>query len=142
MQSIVSHSEIQKIVFQKSLILLNEHLDDLVNHFYRYFLSTKAAELFNLFDMEKQYRMFRVSIAILISHVDNPFMLDKHLRLVVEKHKHYGVTKEHTKLFLNSFNKALKDIFQDHDEFTRIWSNIMNEIMLSFDNQMDKRKGD
>lgn len=117
--------------------MLKDHLDELVNHFYGYFLRTKAAELFNLFDMEKQYKMFRVSIAILISHVDNPFMLDQHLRLVVKNHKNYGVQKEHISLFVDSFNCALKDVFQNNDDFIQVWSNIISEIMYSFENQMN-----
>ena len=101
LQSIAFLSEREKIIFHKSLLILKDRLDEFVNSFYGFLLQTKAAELFNLFDMEKQYKMFQVSIAILISHVDNPFMLDKHLQLVVKNHKYYGVKNCPTEKFLN-----------------------------------------
>lgn len=137
MQSIAILTEKDKSHFYQSLYILKEGLESFVQTFYKYLLQTEAAELFHLLDMEKQYKMFRVSIAMIISHVDNPLILDKHLKFIVEGHQNYGLKQKHIEMFLSSFTCALEEIFMNDWKSVQIWKSIMSEIMFTFEELMN-----
>ena len=105
-----------KNLFYLSLVQIQDQIENLVSRFYHYFLDTEAAILFKDTDMEKQKKMFYVSLAFLIAHIDNPILLNEHLKLVVTKHKEYGVTSKHIPYFIDSFMSAIKETLGDDNE--------------------------
>ena len=87
--------------------------------------------------MEKQKKMFYVSLAFLIAHIDNPILLNEHLKLVVTKHKQYGVTSKHIPYFIDSFMSAIKETLGDDNErIISIWNSVIYEIMSFFNEQL------
>ena len=83
--------------------------------------------------MTNHYKMFHVTLAFLISHIDNPQMLNEHLKLVVLKHKGYGVQSFHVPFFIDSFMSALKEFFEESNErVITIWDSVIYEIMSFF----------
>lgn len=130
-------SENEKSNFYTSLNIIQTKIDDFVRVFYRHFLQTEVKSLFKDVNLEEQYKMFRVSLAIIISYIDNPYLLNKHLKLVVENHKKYGVRKEHIHSFIESFMLSLYEfIGNDNKEILDIWDKIINKIMKSFEDQI------
>ena len=83
--------------------------------------------------------MFNVALAFLISHIDNPSMLNKHLELIVKTHKNYGVQSKHIPYFIDSFISALKEFFDESDErVVPIWNSVIYEIMSFFNQELFK----
>lgn len=89
--------------------------------------------------MDTHYKMFHVTLAFLIAHIDNPVLLNEYLKLVIQKHKTYGVKNEHVPYFIDSFMMALKEFFDESDELvTVIWNNVLYEIMSFFNEQLQE----
>ena len=61
--------------------------------------------------MEKQFKMFHSSLGVIISHIEHPAFLEEHLNSIIESHKKYGVKMIHVEGFIDSFMKALSDIY-------------------------------
>ena len=59
-------SENEKSNFYTSLNIIQTKIDDFVRVFYRHFLQTEVKSLFKDVNLEEQYKMFRVSLAIII----------------------------------------------------------------------------
>lgn len=128
--------------FYISLTQIENKLEHLVQRFYYFFLQTDAGELFKNTQMENHYKMFHVALAFLIAHIDNPESLNQHLKLVVTKHKTYGVKSKHISLFVDSFMSALKEFFDESNErVVRIWNSVIYEIMSFFNDQLFVSKG-
>ena len=105
--------------------------------FYSYFLQTPARILFEHTDMENQYKMFHVALTMIISHTDDPFLLENHLKLIVTNHRRFGVKEEYVPYFIDSFLKALKEVNTELNEAEiEVWSKIIIEIMNSFIKQL------
>lgn len=136
LQTIKRLTNEEKILFYNSLSTIQDSLDDLVPIFYKFFLQTQAGDLFTNLDMEKQYKMFHVSLAILISYIDYPYLLLEHLQLIIVHHKQYGVKKEHIPLFIESFIQTLEEFIQNKQELN-IWRRVITEIMETFQDQLD-----
>ena len=133
MQTLLKLTPYDKQEFYDSLARIEYRLEHLVHRFYYFFLQTEAGELFKNTDMETHYRMFHVALAFLISHIDNPTLLNKHLELIIEKHKTYGVKRSHISHFIDSFISALKEFFDESNERTIvIWNSVIYEIMSFF----------
>ena len=108
-----------------------------MQRFYYYFLETEAGDLFRHTELEKQYKMFYVSLAFLIAHIDNPILLNEHLKLVVAKHKQFGVTNRHIPYFIDSFMSAIKEFLDNSDNrIIEIWNSVIYEIMNVFNEQL------
>ena len=137
MQTLQKLSPSDKEEFYNSLSDIHDKLDILVDRFYFYFLQTEARVLFVKTDMEKQHKMFHVTLAFLIAHIDNPVLLNKHLGLVITRHRDYGVTKKHIPFFIDSFMSALKELLDGSDDrVTAIWNSVIYEIMSVFNEQL------
>ncbi len=136
LQTIEHLSNEEKVIFYNSLTAIQNRLDDLVPIFYNYFLQTKAGGLFKNLDMEKQYKMFHVSLAILISYIDYPYLLLEHLQLIIKNHKKYGVEKKHISLFVESFMLTLEEFIQNKHAL-KIWRTVITEIMQTFQEQLE-----
>ena len=106
--------------------------------FYYYFLQTNAGLLFEHTNIEKQYKMFTTALKIILTHNADPTQLEDLLRSLVETHVKYGILTEHVNYFIDSFMKALAEIFSaesDH-EIIKIWTKVISEIMFYFKNNM------
>lgn len=139
METLQRLSEVDKQKFYESLRNIETQLERLVQRFYYFFLQTEAGVLFKNTEMENHYQMFNVALAFLISHIDNPSMLNKHLELIVKNHKKYGVESKHIPFFIDSFISALKEFFDESDErVIPIWNSIIYEIMSYFNERLLK----
>ena len=139
MQALQKLSPHEKQQFYISLSHIEDKLEGLVERFYYFFLQTDAGILFKNTNMDTHYKMFHVTLAFLIAHIDNPVLLNEHLKLVVQKHKTYGVKSEHVFYFIDSFMMALKEFFDESDErVTFIWNNVLYEIMSFFNEQLQE----
>ncbi len=133
MQSIIELSESDKDLLLSSLPIIRKKLDLFVIKFYTYFLKTDSGRLFKKTDMETQYRMFHSSLAIIFTHVENPELLEQHVNHLIKSHGNYGVGIKDVDLFVDSFMKALRDIYgESFDTYRDIWFKIINEIMTFF----------
>ena len=133
MQTLLKLSPYDKQEFYASLARIEHRLEHLVHRFYYFFLQTEAGGLFKNTDMETHYRMFHVALAFLIAHIDNPNLINKHLKLIVERHKKYGVKKSYIFYFIDSFISALKEFFDESNErIIVIWNSVIYEIMSFF----------
>lgn len=136
MQALQKLSETDKEIFYVSLVKIQHDLNNIVRRFYDYLLETDAAVLFKHTDMEKQQRMFHVSIAFIIAHVDNPAVLQNHMNMVVETHKKYGVINKYVPMFIDSLISALSEFLDRDERAILIWSSIIYEIMGYFNEQL------
>ena len=137
MQTLQKLSDSDKREFYLSISQLQHQLADVVQRFYHYFLQTEAGILFQFTEMETHIKMFQVTLAFLIAHIDNPILLNEHLKLVITKHKRYGVKEKHVPLFIDSFMSALKEfIDESNDHVLVIWNSVIYEIMSFFNEQL------
>ena len=133
-QYILDLTDDEKEDLTTSLDVVKAQMDALVERFYFYFLQTKARDLFKTTDMMKQHIMFNSSIGIIIAHLNHPLLLQEHLDNLILRHSHYGVSAEYTDDFLESFEKALQDIFRDanNKRFIEMWYKLISSVMLYF----------
>ena len=133
METIIELNKVDKEQLLSSIPKIAENMDDFVVRFYSYFLKTDAAELFHATELEKQYKMFHSSIGVIISHIEHPVFLEQHLQAIVSNHKNYGVKMIHVEEFVESFMKALADIYaEEFDTYEHIWRKIIGNIMSYF----------
>ena len=128
----------EKNAFLSSLPVISKNLEFFVIRFYFHFLRTKAGLLFQHINIEQQYKMFSSSLNIIITHISDPEQLEGHLYELIETHNDYGVIVEHVDYFIDSFMKALAEIFSnDSDrEIIDVWSLAISEIMQYFKNNL------
>lgn len=135
MESIKYLSEEERLHLQSSINYVVGNLEVLAKRFYHYFLQTDAGILFKDTDMEKQYKMFAISMRIILDHINHPTEMKNQLDNLIISHKRYGVIAQHADFFVDCFLKALKEIFEGYqvDERQRaIWKNIISEVMQYF----------
>lgn len=133
MQSIIELSGSDKELFLSSLPIVRNKLDEFVVNFYSYFLKTDAGRLFKETAMETQYRMFHSSLAVIITHIEHPTLLEQHLSYLISGHTKFGVLLTDIDLFINSFMQALQDIYEDQFYLYKdIWYKLIKEIMDYF----------
>ena len=124
----------ERTILIKSLPVINGNMDFFVIRFYYHFLRTKAGLLFKHTNIEKQFKMFNTSLNIIITHIADPTQLEDHVHELVKSHAEYGIIPEHVDYFIDSFMKALKEIFPEEEdqEIVEIWHKIISEIMDYF----------
>jgi len=133
MQRILEFSDSDKDLLLTSLPIIRNKLDEFVIKFYTYLLNTDSGRLFKETAMETQYRMFHSSLAIIITHVEHPALLEQHLSHLITSHAKYGVLLTDIDLFINSFMKTLQDIYEDQFyKYKSIWEKLITEIMNFF----------
>lgn len=117
---------------------MSENLNFFVLRFYYYFLETDAGKLFDKTKFEKQYKMFYASIELIITHINNPDLIEDYLNDLVNAHKTYGVVVEHVDFFIGSFMKALQEIYigANKKEIIDIWYKIIIKIMAIFERKL------
>ena len=103
----------EKNLFLLSLPIINRNMDFFVIRFYYYFLRTKAGLLFQHTNIEQQFKMFNSSLNVILTHIADPMQLEDHLQELIKTHVEYGVIAEHVDYFIDSFMKALSEIFSD-----------------------------
>ena len=136
METLQKLSPIDKQLFYESLKNIENKLNYLVQRFYFYFLQTEAGPLFRETEWDNHMKMFHVSLAFLIAHIDNPTLLNKHLSLIVENHRGYGVESKHISHFIDSFISALNEFFEENDRIIGIWHSVIYEIMSFFNSKL------
>ena len=138
MQEIKILDEMGKEIFSASLTILNSNLDFFVLRFYYHFLKTKAGDLFLNTKFENQYIMFYSSLEMIINNIENPGLIESHLTTLVKKHKNFGVSVEHIDSFIDSFIKALQDIFigENCKEVISVWHTVIVQIMTFFEKKL------
>jgi hypothetical protein len=77
-------SDSNKKVLLNSLPIISKELDLFVIKFYSYFLKTGAGKLFHSTQLEKQSKMFHTSLGVIISHIEHPEFLEKHLESIMQ----------------------------------------------------------
>ena len=134
MEAINELSESEKQLLQFSLPIINKNTEFLVIRFYYHFLQTKAGLLFKNTKMEDQYKMFASSLNAIITHIANPYLLMDNLDVLIQSHVKYGVMEEHIDYFIESFMKALGEVFNNEQDKTilKLWKKLITSIMLYF----------
>ena len=134
MEAINELSESEKQLLQFSLPIINKNTEFLVIRFYYHFLQTKAGLLFKNTKMEDQYKMFASSLNAIITHIANPYLLMDNLDVLIQSHVKYGVMEEHIDYFIESFMKALGEVFSNEQDKTilKLWKKLITSIMLYF----------
>lgn len=135
LESIKSLTEVERLQLQPSINYAVNNLEFLIKRFYYYFLQTDARIIFKDTNMEKQYKMFAISIRIILDHIDNPTHLKKQLDDLINSHKNYGVMPEYTDYFKECFLKALREVFEGYQLYEsqmNNWDNIISEVMQYF----------
>ena len=124
----------EKDLFLLSLPIINRNMDFFVIRFYYYFLRTKAGLLFQHTNIENQFKMFTTSLNVMLTHIADPTQLEDHLHELITSHVEYGVIEEHVDYFIDSFMKALQEIFsyESTHDLLAIWYKVVTEIMLYF----------
>ena len=109
-------------------------MDFFVIRFYYYFLRTKAGLLFQHTNIEQQFNMFTTSLNLVLTHITNPIQLEDYLQDLIKSHVEYGVIAEHVDYFIDSFMKALTEIFSDESnyELLKIWRKVITKVMQYF----------
>ncbi len=127
-------TEHEKQLLHFSLPIINKNMDFLVIRFYHYFLETPAGVLFENTQMEKQYKMFASSLNTLITHIVSPHLLNDNLDKMILTHENYGVMSEHVDMFIDSFMKALREVFNEEKDklILQLWKKIVTNIMTYF----------
>ena len=117
-----------------SLPIISKNMDFFVIRFYYYFLRTNAGLLFQQTNIENQYKMFNTSLNVILTHIADPTQLEDHLQDLIKSHVEYGVIGEHDDFFIDSFMKALSEIFSDYSakNLLEIWYKVISEIMFYF----------
>lgn len=138
MLDVLGITESEREELANSLDFLQGKLEILVERFYQNFLESKAGILFKNTDMDRQQIMFHQSIGVIITHIQYPEMLELHLNNIIAKHSHYGVLAVHIDDFIDSFYRALKDVFPDEADAhnVELWYKLINSVMLYFKNQI------
>lgn len=137
METLIKLSDRDKNLLLESLPIISTNLDLFVVKFYFYLLKTDARRLFKETELEKQYRMFHRSLAVVISHIENPQFLQTHVNNLITTHIQYGVSKRDVDFFVDSFMKALSDIYgKDFITYRDAWYSIIIEIMDYFGERM------
>ena len=128
-----------KKILYLSLPNLNKNLDFFVIRFYYYFLQTKAGVLFKHTDIKRQYRMFHRSLNTLVTHLAEPKQVQEHLNALIMTHQKYGVLPDYVDDFIDSFMKALKEIYTDEsdNEILNIWYKVVRELMIYFKKKLE-----
>lgn len=113
-------------------------MDFFVIRFYYYFLRTKAGLLFQHTNIEKQYQMFNSSLNVILTHIADPTLLEDHLQELIKSHVEYGVISEHIDYFIDSFMKALTELFDDESDkaILEVWNKVITDIMIYFKNDL------
>lgn len=139
MNALIKLSEHDKILILESLPIISANLDLFIVKFYSYLLKTDAGRLFKQTELEKQYRMFHKSLAVIITHIENPQFLQEHVNGLITTHIQYGVSKNDVDYFVESFMKALSDIYaNDFITYKDAWYSIIVEIMDYFGERMKR----
>ena len=116
-------------------------METFARRFYYYFLQTKAGLLFKQTEKEKQYQMFAVSLKIIFNHINNPPQMVKQLDNLISNHQKYGVMRVHADYFIESFLKALKEVFENQKFDTTIsnlWLRVISDILGYFQQGFEK----
>ena len=134
MEAVKELSESEKQLLQFSLPIINKNMEFLVIRFYHHFLQTKAGVLFEHTKMEDQFKMFASSLNAIITHIANPYLLMDNLDVLIQSHVKYGVMEEHIDYFIESFMKALGEVFNNEQDKTilKLWKKLITSIMLYF----------
>ena len=136
LESFILVTDEDKEVFYSSIPIIRQNLDFFVIKFYSYFLQTKAGILFRNTKLESQYKMFHASLSLIINHLDDPEFVSKHIDSIIESHQKFGIKQDHVPYFIDSFNKALRDIFSTssnaNNNYLVRWEKIIVEIMAYF----------
>lgn len=127
-------SEHEKQLLHFSLPIINKNMDFLVIRFYHYFLETSAGLLFSNTNMEIQYKMFASSLNTIITHIVSPHLLNDNLDKLIVTHANYGVLSEHIDMFIDSFMKALHEVFNENKDriILDLWKKLVTTIMDFF----------
>lgn len=134
LESLIVLTESERQLLQFSLPKLNNNLDFLVNNFYKYFLKTDAGILFQHTNMKNQQKMFASSINVITTNIANPQLLGDTLDNLIAKHIDYGVMSKHADDFVNSFMKALGELFntEKDQQILHLWQKVISNIMDYF----------
>ena len=124
----------EKNLFLLSLPVINRNMDFFVIRFYYYFLSKKARLLFQDSNIVEQFKMFTTSLNLILTHIADPMQLEDHLLDLIKTHVEYGVIAEHVDYFIDSFMKALTEIFSDesNNKLLEIWYKLITHVMHYF----------
>ena len=138
MEAVKELSESEKQLLQFSLPIINKNMEFLVIRFYHHFLQTKAGVLFKHTKMEDQYKMFASSLNAIITHIANPYLLTDNLDVLIQSHVTYGVMEDHIDYFIESFMKALGEVFNNEQDKTilKLWKKLITNIMMYFKEQL------
>lgn len=140
MESIVTLSQEEKNYLDKSIKVINKHIDFFVIRFYHYFLSTDAGNLFQNTQMDKQMNMFATSLIVIFNHVKNPFQLKSYLEELAIRHRNYGVITEHSDYFIDSFMAAIKEVMEGENLGNKtldLWFKIISDVLGFFQDIID-----
>ena len=132
---VIEHlSSKEKDLFLLSLPIINRNMDFFVIRFYYYFLRTKAGLSFQHTNIENQFKMFNTSLNVILSHIADSTQLDDYLQELIKAHVEYGVITEHVDYFIDSFMKALTEIFSDESnyELLEIWRKVITKVLQYF----------
>ena len=134
MEVIKQLSSDEKNIFLLSLPIISKNMEFFVIRFYYYFLRTNAGLLFQQTNIENQYKMFNTSLNVILTHIADPTQLEDNLQDLIKTHVGYGVIGEHIDFFIDSFMKALSEIFSDYSSknLLEIWYKVISEIMFYF----------
>jgi hemoglobin-like flavoprotein len=135
---VIQLSSAERNIFLSSLPVINKKMDFFVIRFYYYFLRTKAGLLFQHTNIEKQYQMFNSSLNVILTHIADPTLLEDHLQELIKSHVEYGVISEHIDYFIDSFMKALTELFDDESDkaILEVWNKVITDIMIYFKNDL------
>ena len=138
MESLIVLTESERQLLQFCLPKINNNIDFLISRFYFYFLKTNAGILFKHTKMGQQEKMFASALNAILTNITNPGLLEDTLEEIIAKHRDYGVLQKHIEYFVDSFMKALKDIFNtENDQYIlNLWYKIISNIMGYFKDQI------
>ena len=134
LEIIFQFSDNERLQLQDSIIFLKKNIDFFIIRFYHHLLQTEAGSLFRNSNMENQYKMFNVSLKIILSYIEDPEKIKDYLGSMAQRHAQYGVNTEHTGLFIDSFMNAWKELFDNNYEenLFNLWYKIISEILFYF----------
>lgn len=127
-------TEIEKEDFFTSLNFLKFQMAGLTERFYYYLLKTNSLQLLKDTDMNKQRMMFTSTMGIIISQINTPSQFKQEMEKLATNHANYGLQDDNINDFIESFNKALNDIFTGpyKERFVEMWNKIIYSKMEYF----------
>ena len=88
--------------------------------------------------MENQYKMFNVSLNVILGYIEEPEKLKDYLGQMAQRHAQYGVDTVHLDLFIDSFMNAWKELFDNkyEENLFNLWYRVITEIIFYFKNNI------